>query len=77
MHIVSDIRQIEIHTAEPLVPGPSHLEVEIPIAKFEKYKFPGSDQFSVKLITAGNETLVFVIQKPIDFIWNEEELLDH
>jgi hypothetical protein len=22
---VSDVRQIEVHTAEPLVPGPSHL----------------------------------------------------
>jgi hypothetical protein len=28
VHKVSDVRQIEVHTAEPLVPGPSHLEVE-------------------------------------------------
>jgi hypothetical protein len=27
VHDVSDVRQIEIHTAEPLAPGPSHLEV--------------------------------------------------
>jgi hypothetical protein len=27
VHNVSDVRQIEIHTAEPLVPGPSRLEV--------------------------------------------------
>jgi hypothetical protein len=33
VHNVSDVRQIEVHTAEPLVPGPSHLEVEIAIAK--------------------------------------------
>jgi hypothetical protein len=26
---VSDVRQIQIHAAEPLVPGPSPLEVEI------------------------------------------------
>jgi hypothetical protein len=32
---VSDVRQIEIHTAEPLVPGPSHLEVDISIAKLK------------------------------------------
>jgi hypothetical protein len=25
---VSEVRQIEIHTPEPIVPGPSHLEVE-------------------------------------------------
>jgi hypothetical protein len=34
----SDIRQIEVHTAEPLVPGLSSLEVEIAIAKLKKYK---------------------------------------
>jgi hypothetical protein len=27
VHNVSDDRQIEVHKAEPLVPGPSHLEV--------------------------------------------------
>jgi hypothetical protein len=33
VHNVSDVRQIEIHMAEPLVPGHSRLEVEIAIAK--------------------------------------------
>jgi hypothetical protein len=33
IHNVSDVRQIEIHMAEPLVPVPSQLEVEISIAK--------------------------------------------
>jgi hypothetical protein len=45
VHNVSDVRQIEVHTAEPLVPGPSCLEVETAIAKLKKYKSPGSDQF--------------------------------
>jgi hypothetical protein len=45
VHNVSDVRQIEVHTAEPLVPGPSHLEVEIAIAKLKKYKSPGSEKF--------------------------------
>jgi hypothetical protein len=36
VHNVSDVRQIEIHTAEPLVPGCSRLEVEIAIAKLKK-----------------------------------------
>jgi hypothetical protein len=31
VHRVSDIRQIEIHTAEPLVPDPSLLEAKIAI----------------------------------------------
>jgi hypothetical protein len=44
VHKVSDVRQIEVYTAEPLVPGLSHLEVEIVIAKLRKYKSPGIDQ---------------------------------
>jgi hypothetical protein len=35
---VSDVRQVEIHTAEPLVPEPSPFEVEIAIAELIKYK---------------------------------------
>jgi hypothetical protein len=49
VHDVSDIRRIEIHTAEPLLPGPSHLEIEISIAKLKKYKSPGSDQIPAEL----------------------------
>jgi hypothetical protein len=49
VHNVSDVRQIEIHTAEPLVPGPSCLEVEIATAKLEKYKSPSSDQILAEL----------------------------
>jgi tRNA(Ile)-lysidine synthase TilS/MesJ len=41
VHNVSDVRQIELHAAEPLVLGPSHLEVEIAIAKLKEYKSPG------------------------------------
>jgi hypothetical protein len=74
VHNVSDVRQIEIHTAELLVPGPSHLEVEISIAQLKKYKSPGSDQVPAKLIQAGGETLVSVIHKLINSIWNKEEL---
>jgi hypothetical protein len=55
VHNVSDVRQIGVHTTEPLVPGPSHFEVEIAIVKLKKYKSPGSDQISVELIQAGGE----------------------
>jgi hypothetical protein len=40
---ISDVRQIEIHTAEPLIPDPSHLVVEIAIVKLKKYKLSESD----------------------------------
>jgi hypothetical protein len=53
VHNVSDVRQIEVHAAEPLVPGPSCLEVEIAIAKLKKYKSPGSDEIPAELIQAG------------------------
>jgi hypothetical protein len=52
---VSDVRQIEIHTAEPLVPEPSPFEVEIAIAKLKKYKLPGSNQIPAELIQGGGE----------------------
>jgi hypothetical protein len=65
VHDVSDVRQIEIHTAEPLVPGRSHLYVEIAIAKLKKYKSPGSDQIPAELYPARGEILVSVIHKLI------------
>jgi hypothetical protein len=52
---VSDVTQIEVHTAETSVPSPSHLEVEIAIAKLKRYKSPGSDQIPAELIQAGGE----------------------
>jgi hypothetical protein len=39
-----------MHTTEPVVPGPSHLEVEIAVAKFKKCKSPGSDHILAELI---------------------------
>jgi hypothetical protein len=66
VHNVSDVRQIEIHSAEPLVPGHTHLEVEIAIAKLKKYKSPSSDQILAELIQAGGETLVSVSDKLIN-----------
>jgi hypothetical protein len=65
VHNISDVRQIEIDTAERLIPGSSHIEVEISIAKLKKYKSPGSDQIPAELYQAGGETLVSVMQKLI------------
>jgi hypothetical protein len=76
VHNVSDVRQIEVHTAQPLVPGPSRLEVEIAIAKLKKYKSLGSDQIPAELIQAGGEILLSAIHKLINSVWNKEELPD-
>jgi hypothetical protein len=35
VHRVSDVSQIEIHAAEPLVPDPSSFEVEVAVAKLK------------------------------------------
>jgi hypothetical protein len=66
VHNISNIRQLEIHIAEPLVPSSSHLEVEIAVAKLKKYKLPGNDQIPAELIQAGGETLVSAIHKLIN-----------
>jgi hypothetical protein len=68
VHRVSDVRQIEIHTAEPLVLDPSPFEVEIVIAKFKNYKSPGGDQIPAELIQAGGETLLFEMHQLINSI---------
>jgi hypothetical protein len=50
IHRVSDVRQIEIQTAEPLVPDPSPFEIEIAITKLKMYKSPGRDQIPAEFI---------------------------
>jgi hypothetical protein len=74
VHGVHDIRQMDIHTAEPLVPEPSLVEVEIAIGKLKSYKSPGTDNIAAELIKAGSETLYSEINRLICCIWNKEEL---
>jgi hypothetical protein len=76
VHRVSDVRQIEIHTAGPLVLDSSPYGVEIAIANFKRYKSPGSDQIPAELIQAGGEILWSEIHKLINYIWDKEELSD-
>ena len=54
---VKDVRQAEIHTAEPLTPEPSASEVELPIDKLKSHKSPGIDQVPAELIKAGGRTI--------------------
>jgi hypothetical protein len=54
---ISDGRQIGVHRAGTLVPGPSRFEVEIAFATLEKFKSPGSDEIPSELIQAGGETV--------------------
>ena len=47
-----EVRHTEIHTAEPLVPEPSALEVELAIENLKSHKSPGIDQITAELIKA-------------------------
>jgi hypothetical protein len=58
VHTVSDVRQIDIHKAESLVPEPSPTEIEIAIAKLKKCKSPDIDQIMGELIEAGVDILL-------------------
>jgi len=40
VHGVNDVRQTEIHTAEPPVPDPSAFEVEVAVEKLKSHKSP-------------------------------------
>jgi hypothetical protein len=70
VHGVHDVRQMDIHMAEPLVPEPSLIKVAIAIGKLKSYKSPGNDQIPAKLIKAGGETLYSEIYRLICCIWN-------
>jgi hypothetical protein len=61
VHNVSDVRQIEVHTAEPIVPGPSRLEVKIAIVTLKKYKSPGSDDIQAELFQAVGCLYAFIM----------------
>jgi hypothetical protein len=53
LHGVHDVRQMDIHTAESLVPERSLVEVEIAIEKLKTYKSPGIENIPAELIEAG------------------------
>jgi len=50
VHGVTDVRQTQIHTAEPLVPEPSACEVKLATEKLKSHKSPGIDQIPTELI---------------------------
>jgi hypothetical protein len=73
IHGVNDVRQIEVHTAEPLVPEPSAFEVEMATVKLNRHKSPGIDQVPAELIKAGGRIIRAEVDKLIISIWNKEE----
>jgi hypothetical protein len=74
IHKAGDIRQTEMHTAEPFVPETGASEVEVAIGKLKRYKYLAVDQIPSELIHAGGKTLCSEFHKLIKLIWNKEEL---
>jgi hypothetical protein len=74
LHGVNDVRQREIHTAEPLVPEPSACQFEMDIGKIKKKQTPDIDQIPEELIKAWGSTICSDIHKLINSILNKKEL---
>jgi len=75
VHGVNDVRQIEIHTAQPLLPKLSATE-KLPIKELERHKTPGTNHIPAELIKAGGRTIHSELHKLINSIWNKEELTE-
>jgi hypothetical protein len=65
IHGVREFKQMDIHTAEPLVPEPSLVEVEIATDNLKSYKSPCTDKIPTEMIKAGGETLCSEMHKLI------------
>ena len=66
--------KFEIHTAEPWIPEPSEIEVEMSIKKLKNFKSPGIDNIPAELIKAGGTALTKELHRLINAIWRKEEL---
>jgi hypothetical protein len=71
---VNDVRQTELHTAEPLVSESNAFEVELAIEKLKSHKSPGTGHIPAELIKAWGRTIPSGIHKLIISIWNKEKL---
>jgi hypothetical protein len=65
-----------MHTAEPLLPGPSYFQVEIATEKPERHKSPDTDQVLAELIMSLRWYISSEVHKFINYIWNNEEHLE-
>jgi len=74
VHYVNDVRQTEIHTAEPLVPEPRAFEIEMAIEELKIYKSPSIEQIPAEILKAGGRTNRSVIHKLVNSVWNKEKL---
>jgi hypothetical protein len=68
---VLDVRQMDIQTAEPLVPKPSLVEEEIAIGKLQSNKSPVTDNIPAELVRTVGDTFYYEMHRFICCIWNK------
>jgi hypothetical protein len=69
-----EVRQAEVHTAEPQGPELSAFMFELDIEKLKRHISPGNNQIPVELIKEGGRTIRGVIHKHIIIsIWNKAD----
>ena len=56
------------------MPEPRTCGVEMAIEKLKRHKSPGTDQIPAEFIQSGGKTFRSESHKPINSIWNKEEL---
>jgi len=76
IHVVNDVRQTEIHTAEPFVSEPSAFEFELAIENLNRHKSPGTGQIPVEMNKESSKTIRSEIHPLIFSIWNKEKLTE-
>jgi hypothetical protein len=68
---VNNVKQTDIHIAEPIVPEPSAFEIEMATEKLKRHKSPGIDQIQAKLIIEENKKIRSEIHNLINSIWKK------
>ena len=63
-----------MYTAEPLLPEPSDVHVQLAIENPKRHNSPGVDQIPSELIKADGRTICIEVYKLISSVWNKEEL---
>jgi len=74
MHGVNDVRQTELHTAEPLVPESSALKFDLAIEKLKSHKSLGINQIPAEFFKAMGRTICSEGHKLVIYVWNKEKL---
>jgi hypothetical protein len=69
VHGVHNVRQMVIYTAEPLLPEPSLVGVEIAVGELISYNSPGTDNIPAELIKVEGEILYSEIHTDLSALY--------